>query len=102
MLGAPGKLLVDFGLRRTYGTEAGLLAARASDLAAFSGISTVQAAPQCGRPIYGTMARSFVQAHEDETAAFGRVAYANADNVVLLIETSALFSQARGDEEGGP
>ena len=29
-LAAPGKLLVDFGLRRAHGAEAGLLAARAS------------------------------------------------------------------------
>ncbi len=87
VLVAPGKLLVDFGLRRAHGAEAGLLAARASYLAGFSGTSTVQAAPQFGIPIYGTMAHSFVQAHEDETAAFERFAYANADNVVLLIDT---------------
>ncbi len=87
VLVAPGKLLVDFGLRRAHGAEAGLLAARASYLAGFSGTSTVQASPLFGIPIYGTMAHSFVQAHEDETAAFERFAYANADNVVLLIDT---------------
>lgn len=87
VLVAPGKLLVDFGLRRTHGTEAGLLAARASYLAGFSGTSAVQAAPLFGIPIYGTMAHSFIQAHEDETAAFERFAYANPDNVVLLIDT---------------
>ncbi len=87
VLVAPGKLLVDFGLRRAHGAEAGLLAARASYLAGFSGTSAVQAAPVFGIPIYGTMAHSFVQAHEDETAAFERFAYANADNVVLLIDT---------------
>jgi nicotinate phosphoribosyltransferase len=87
VLVALGKLLVDFGLRRAHGAEAGLLAARASYLAGFSGSSTVAAAPLFGIPIYGTMAHSFVQAHEDETAAFERFAYANADNVVLLIDT---------------
>ncbi|CBE68080.1 MAG: nicotinate phosphoribosyltransferase [Candidatus Methylomirabilis oxygeniifera] len=87
VLVAPGKLLVDFGLRRAHGAEAGLLAARASYLAGFSGTSAVQAAPVFGIPIYGTMAHSFVQAHVDETAAFERFAYANADNVVLLIDT---------------
>ena len=30
VLAAPGKLLVDFGLRRAHGAEAGLMAARAS------------------------------------------------------------------------
>ncbi|MBZ0160922.1 nicotinate phosphoribosyltransferase [Candidatus Methylomirabilis sp.] len=87
VLVAPGKLLVDFGLRRAHGAEAGLLAARASYLAGFSGTSAVAAAPQFGIPIYGTMAHSFIQAHEDETAAFERFAYANPDNVVLLIDT---------------
>ena len=36
VLAAPGKQLVDFGLRRAHGAEAGLLAARASYLAGFS------------------------------------------------------------------
>jgi len=43
VLAAPDKLLVDFGLRRAHGAEAGLLAARASYLAGFSGTSTVLA-----------------------------------------------------------
>ena len=38
---APGKLLVDFGLRRAHGAEAGLLAARASYIAGFGGTATV-------------------------------------------------------------
>ncbi len=42
-LAAPGQLLVDFGLRRAHGAEAGLLSARASYLAGFSGTSTVLA-----------------------------------------------------------
>src|SRR3989338_8296378 len=46
---APSKLLVDFGLRRSHGAEAGLLAARASYLAGFSGTSTVLAGMQLDR-----------------------------------------------------
>jgi len=64
VLVAPGKLLVDFGLRRAHGAEAGLLAARASYLAGFAGTSTVLAAPAFGIPVFGTMAHSFVQAHD--------------------------------------
>ena len=41
VLAAPGKLLVDFGLRRAHGAEAGLMAARASYLAGFAGTATV-------------------------------------------------------------
>ena len=40
VLAAPGKLLVDFGLRRAHGAEAGLLAARASYIAGFAGTAT--------------------------------------------------------------
>jgi nicotinate phosphoribosyltransferase len=40
VLAAPGKVLVDFGLRRAHGAEAGLLAARASYLAGFDGTAT--------------------------------------------------------------
>jgi len=84
---APNKLLVDFGLRRAHGAEAGLLAARASYLAGFSGTSTVQAGMQFGIPLFGTMAHSFVQAHDGETLAFEHFAHAQPDNVVLLIDT---------------
>lgn len=87
VLAAPGKLLVDFGMRRSHGGEAGLLAARAAYLAGFDGSSTVLAGPAFGVPGYGTMAHSFVQAHDLETAAFEHFAHAQPDNVVLLIDT---------------
>jgi nicotinate phosphoribosyltransferase len=87
VLVAPDKLLIDFGLRRAHGAEAGLLAARASYLAGFAGSATVLAAPRFGIPVFGTMAHSFVQAHDDEIAAFEAFARAQPDNVVLLIDT---------------
>jgi nicotinate phosphoribosyltransferase len=43
VLAAPGKLLVDFGLRRAHGADAGLMAARASFIAGFAGTATVLA-----------------------------------------------------------
>src|SRR6266516_71657 len=43
LLAAPGKLMVDFGLRRAHGAEAGLAAARASYVAGFAGTATVLA-----------------------------------------------------------
>ena len=87
VLMAPDKLLVDFGLRRAHGAEAGLLAARASYLAGFAGSATVLAAPLYGVPVFGTMAHSFVQAHDDEMAAFDHFARALPENVILLIDT---------------
>jgi nicotinate phosphoribosyltransferase len=87
VLAAPGKLLVDFGLRRAHGAEAGLLSARASYLAGFSGTATVEAARRFGIPVYGTMAHSFIQAHADESVAFERFALAQPANAMLLIDT---------------
>jgi nicotinate phosphoribosyltransferase len=77
VLVAPGKLLVDFGMRRAHGAEAGLLAARAAYLAGFSGTATVQAGQLFHMPIYGTMAHSFIQAHDNEAEAFEHFAFAN-------------------------
>ncbi|MHB9102982.1 MAG: nicotinate phosphoribosyltransferase, partial [Sulfuricella sp.] len=87
VLVAPGKLLVDFGLRRAHGAEAGILAARASYLAGYSGTATVLAGVQFGIPLYGTMAHSYIQAHTDETTAFERFAHSHPTNTVLLIDT---------------
>jgi nicotinate phosphoribosyltransferase len=87
VLAAGGKGLVDFGLRRAHGGEAGLLAARASFLAGFAGTATTLAGPAFGIPVFGTMAHSFVEAHDDEAAAFARFASAFPRNAVLLIDT---------------
>ena len=78
--------MIDFGLRRAHGAEAGVLAARAGYLAGFSGSATVLAGPLYGVPVYGTMAHH-VQAHDEEVEAFERFAHAQPDNVVLLIDT---------------
>jgi nicotinate phosphoribosyltransferase len=87
VLAAGGKALVDFGLRRAHGAEAGLLSARASYLAGFTGTATVLAGQLYGIPISGTMAHSFVQAHADEPEAFEHFARANPDNAVFLLDT---------------
>ena len=87
VLAARGKTLVDFGMRRAHGSEAAILAARASYLAGFDGTATVIAAPLFGVPIFGTMAHSFVQAHESEEAAFEHFARSHRGPLVLLIDT---------------
>ncbi len=87
VLAAGGRTLIDFGLRRAHGAEAGLLSARASFLAGFAGTATVEAGRRFGVPIFGTMAHSFVQAHDDETAAFANFARAQPRNTTLLIDT---------------
>jgi nicotinate phosphoribosyltransferase len=95
VLAAPGKLLIDFGMRRAHGAEAALFAARASYLAGFNGTSTVLADPLYGIPIFGTMAHSFIQAHDDEALAFEHFAGSMKDNVTLLIDTYDTEAGAR-------
>ena len=95
VLAAPDRLLVDFGLRRAHGAEAGLLAARASYIAGYAGTATAAAAQRMGIPVFGTMAHSFVQAHDDEAVAFRRFAEAHPRNTVLLLDTYDTESAAR-------
>src|SRR2546428_13681585 len=74
VLAAPGKELVDFGLRRAHGEEAGLLAARASYLVGFSGTATVQAGAPFGAPGCGTAGPPFTLSAEGATGAVLRLA----------------------------
>ena len=86
-LAAPDKSLVDFGFRRSHGAEAGLMAARASYIAGFTGTATVMAGKQFGIPIFGTLAHSFIQAFDDEVEAFEAFARAEPDGLTLLVDT---------------
>jgi len=95
VLAAPGKILSDFGLRTAHGAEAGLFSARASYIAGFSSAANVLAGERYGIPVVGTMAHSFIQVHDDETAAFEIFARARPDGVVLLIDTYDTEAGAR-------
>lgn len=95
VLSAPGKLLVDFGMRRAHGAEAAIMAARASYIAGFDGTSNVEAARVFGIPAYGTMAHSFVQIHDDEIQSFECFAKSQPNNVILLIDTYDTEAAAR-------
>lgn len=92
---APGKELVDFGLRRAHGGEAGLLAARASAIAGFSGTATVLAGELFGIPLYGTMAHSFIEAFDSEAAAFEAFAHSRPQHLTILIDTYDTRAGAR-------
>lgn len=95
VLAAGGRTLIDFGLRRAHGAEAGMFAARAAYIAGFAGTATVLADPLYGVPIFGTMAHSFIQAHDDETTAFEHFARSRPANLVLLIDTYDTEAGAR-------
>lgn len=86
-LAAPEAGLVDFGLRRAHAGESGVLAARAACLAGFDGTASVEAGRLFGLPLMGTMAHSYIQAHEDEVAAFRGFARARPDQTVFLLDT---------------
>jgi len=94
-LAASHRRLADFGLRRAHGAEAGLLAARACYLAGFDATATVEAGRAFGIPITGTMAHSFIQAHDDEAAAFRDFARIHPRGVTLLIDTYDTLRGAR-------
>ncbi len=101
VLAAPNKVLVDFGLRRAHGAEAGVMAARASYIAGLAGTATVLAGRDFGIPLYGTMAHSFIEAFDDEMAAFAAFAKARPDNLVLLLDTYDTEAAARKVVEAG-
>lgn len=83
---AEGRRVVDFGLRRMQGADAGLKSARAFYIAGVHATSNVLAGRLYGIPVTGTMAHSYVQAHRDERAAF-RAFLAQYPDSVLLIDT---------------
>ncbi|SME89955.1 nicotinate phosphoribosyltransferase [Tistlia consotensis] len=102
VLSAPGKGLVDFGLRRAHSGEAGLLAARAAWLAGFAGTASVPAEQAFGIPLVGTMAHSFVQAFDSEAEAFLAFARARPDQTVFLLDTYDTERAARTVTEIAP
>ena len=95
VLAADGRLLIDFGLRRAHGAEAGVLAARASYLVGFAGTATVEAERLFGIPTFGTMAHSFIEAHDDEATAFEHFAQARPEGLTLLLDTYDTEAAAR-------
>lgn len=84
---AQGRRVVEFGSRRAHGPEAGVLAARAAFIGGCCGTSNVEAGFEFGVPIYGTLAHSFVMAHEREEDSFHTMERLFPGNSVLLIDT---------------
>jgi nicotinate phosphoribosyltransferase len=94
-LAMPDARLVDFGLRRAHGGDAGLLGARAAYVSGFAATATVPAGRIWDIPIMGTMAHSFVEAHDDEMTAFENFVRARPEEGVLLIDTYDTLQGAR-------
>jgi nicotinate phosphoribosyltransferase len=81
---AGGRTTVDFGLRRMHGTDAGLKAARAFHIAGISATSNVLAGAVYGVPVTGTMAHSYIQAHDSELDAFRAFAQLYPETTLLV------------------
>jgi nicotinate phosphoribosyltransferase len=81
---AEGRAVVDFGLRRIHGADAGLKSARAFHIAGVSATSNVLAGQVYGIPIAGTMAHSYIQAHESELEAFRRFSDLYPETILLV------------------
>ena len=103
---AQGRSIVDFGLRRMHGLHAGLGAARAAYIAGIDGTSNVAASQCYGIPPSGTMAHSYVQAHDDEADAFrafarlypGTVLLVDTYDTIAGVHTVAALSRELGAE----
>ena len=98
---ARGRTVVDFALRRTQGTDAGMKVARASYLAGFAGTSNVLAGQVYGIPVVGTMAHSFISSFPDERDAFRAFVRSFPKNSTLLIDTYDTIAGARKAAELG-
>jgi nicotinate phosphoribosyltransferase len=95
VIAARGRRLVDFGMRRSQGVDAALVAARSSYLAGFVGTSNVLAGCRYHIPLYGTMAHSYIMAHEREREAFEHFVESFPRLSTLLVDT---YDTIRGVE----
>lgn len=95
VLAAGGRAVVDFGLRRTHGLEAGMKAARCAYIAGAAMSSNVLAGLVYGIPPTGTMAHSYVEAFPREIDAFRAFARTFPSATTLLIDTYDTLAAAR-------
>ena len=84
--GGKDRLVADFGMRRTHGTDAAMKGARAAYIAGVDATSNVAAGQAYDLPITGTMAHSYVEAHDSEVEAF-RAFSALYPETILLVDT---------------
>ncbi|MDR0373320.1 MAG: nicotinate phosphoribosyltransferase [Nitrososphaerota archaeon] len=84
---AQGRGVVEFGLRREPGIDAGMKVARSSYIAGCQGTSNVLAGMIYGIPVFGTMAHSFIMSYPKEIDAFRAFSKTFPDKSILLIDT---------------
>ncbi len=84
---AAGDGIMEFGLRRAQGPDAGLYGARAAMIGGCVGTSNVLAGEMFDVPVMGTHAHSWIMSFEDEYTAFKTYARLYPDNCTLLVDT---------------
>jgi len=84
---AKGGRVMEFGLRRAQGPDAGVLGARAAFIGGCGSTSNVKAGQVFGIPVSGTHAHSWVMSFESELEAFRAYADSFPDNCLLLTDT---------------
>ena len=84
---ANGDGIMEFGLRRAQGPDAGLYGARAAMIGGCVGTSYVLAGQMFDVPVMGTHAHSWIMSFPDEYTAFKTYAEMYPDNCTLLVDT---------------
>ena len=84
---ADGDGIMEFGLRRAQGPDAGLYGARAAVIGGCVGTSNVLAGRMFDVPVLGTHAHSWIMSFKDEYTAFKTYADLYPDNCTLLVDT---------------
>lgn len=79
--------VMEFGLRRSQGLEAGLYGAKAAVVGGCNGTSNVLAGKRFNIPALGTHSHAWVQSFDSELEAFRAYAKTYPDNCVLLVDT---------------
>ena len=84
---AKGDGILEFGLRRAQGPDAGIYGARAAMIGGCVGTSNVLAGKLFGVPISGTHAHSWIMSFNDEYTAFKKYAHMYPNACILLVDT---------------
>lgn len=84
---ARGDGIMEFGLRRAQGPDAGTYGARAAMIAGCIGTSNVLAGKLFDVPVKGTHAHSWIMSFPDEYQAFKAYARMYPDSCTLLVDT---------------
>lgn len=84
---ANGDTVLEFGLRRAQGPDAGIYGARAAMIAGCFATSNVLAGQMFDVPIKGTHAHSWVMSFSDELTAFRKYANLYPNACILLVDT---------------